>query len=129
MYPQEAPATQKKINTVMGMYDVMPTVGNMLGVYNKYALGHDMFSLKDDDNIVVFPTGNWLTNKVYYNAQKDESFMIGDSILPDGYIEERNSYAEQLLSVSNSMIVYNLLATVSDNKEEINESEIIEGAG
>ena len=119
----------KEITTVMGMYDVMPTVGNMLGVYNKYALGHDMFSLKEDDNIVIFPTGNWLTNKVYYNAQKDESFMIGDSILPDGYIEERNSYAEQLLHVSNSMIVYNLLATVSDNKEEINESEIIEGAG
>ena len=55
--------------------------------------------------------------------------MIGDSILPDGYIEERNSYAEQLLSVSNSMIVYNLLSTVSDNKEEIDESVIIEGAG
>lgn len=119
----------EEITTVMGMYDVMPTLGNMLGIYNKYALGNDMFSLDEDDNIVVFPTGNWLTNKVYYNAQKDEAYMIGESILPDGYITEKSSYAEQLLSVSNSMIVYNLLATTSDNKDEIDESVIIEGAG
>jgi len=120
---------KKEITTVMGMYDVLPTLGNMIGIYNKYALGSDMFSLKEDDNIVVFPTGNWLTNKVYYNAQKVETYMIGDSILPDGYIEERNSYAEQLLSVSNSMIVYNLLATEKDSKVEIDEAEIVEGAG
>jgi len=119
----------KEIDTVMGMYDVLPTLGNMLGIYNKYALGHDMFSLKDNDNIVIFPTGNWLTNKVYYNAQKVETYMIGDTILPEGYIEERNTYAENLLGVSNNIIVYNLLATGQDNKNEINESEIVEGAG
>lgn len=119
----------KEITTVMGMYDVLPTLGNMLGIYNKYALGHDMFSLEEDDNIVVFPTGNWLTNKVYYNAQKVETYMIGDSILPENYIQEKNEYAEQLLSVSNSIIVYNLLATEQDDKVEIDESEIVEGAG
>lgn len=119
----------REIDTVMGMYDVLPTLGNMLGFYNKYALGHDMFSLKDNDNIVIFPTGNWLTNKVYYNAQKVETYMIGDTILPEGYIEERNKYVEELLSVSNNIIVYNLLATEQDNKNEINESEIVEGAG
>ena len=42
----------------MGMYDVMPTIGNMLGFYNKYALGHDIFETKEN-NIVVFPNGNW----------------------------------------------------------------------
>lgn len=120
----------KEITTVMGMYDVMPTLGNMLGIYNKYALGHDMFSLKENDNIVVFPTGNWLTNKVYYNAQKVETYMIEDSILPEGYIEKNNTYAEELLNVSNSIIVYNLLSSVDENqKEEIDESEIVEGAG
>ncbi|MBE6150714.1 MAG: LTA synthase family protein [Firmicutes bacterium] len=120
----------KEIKTVMGMYDVMPTLGNMLGVYNKYALGHDMFSLKENDNIVVFPTGNWVTNKVYYNAQKVETYMIGESILPDGYIEKNNLYAEELLNVSNNIIVYNLLSGVEKvEKEEINESEIVEGAG
>ena len=119
----------KEITTVMGMYDVLPTLGNMLGIYNKYALGHDMFSLEDNDNIVVFPTGNWLTNKVYYNSQKMESYMIGDSILPEGYIEKNNSYAEELLHVSNSIIVYNLLSSIEEQeKESIDESEIVEGA-
>ena len=31
----------------MGMIDVLPTIGNMLGIYNKYALGHDIFEIKD----------------------------------------------------------------------------------
>ena len=119
----------REIETVMGMYDAMPTLGNMLGFYNKYALGHDMFSLKENDNIVVFPTGNWLTNKVYYNAQKGESRTIGESILPEDYITKNCEYAEKLLSVSNSVIVYNLLANVNqEDKDAIDESEIIEGA-
>lgn len=120
----------REITTVMGMYDVMPTLGNMLGFYNKYTFGHDMFSLKEDDNIVIFPTGNWLTNKVYYNAQKVETYMIGDSILPENYIQDNNKYAEEVLSVSNSIIVYNLLDTVDkEEKDEIDESVIVEGAG
>ena len=120
----------EEITTVMGMYDVLPTIGNMLGIYNKYALGSDMFSLEGDDNIVVFPTGNWLTNKVYYNAQKVETYMIGDSILPENYIQDMNSYAEELLNVSNNIIVYNLLSTVNnDDKNEIDESIIVEEAG
>ena len=40
------------------------------GVEPIYALGNDMFSVKD--NIVVFPDGNWLTNKVYYNSSTGE---------------------------------------------------------
>ena len=120
---------KKEITTVMGMYDVMPTLGNMLGIYNKYELGHDMFSLKTKDNIVVFPTGNWLTNKVYYNAQRNETYMIKENtILPDNYIEENSAYAEKLLSTSNSIIVYDLLETTEESKEKLNESEIIEGA-
>jgi len=29
------------------------------------------------DNIVVFPTGNWLTNKVYYNAGITRYYNFG----------------------------------------------------
>ena len=50
----------KKVDTAMGMYDVSVTLGNMLGVYNKYALGTDVMDKKD--NLVVFPNGNYLTN-------------------------------------------------------------------
>ena len=119
----------RKIDTVMGMYDALPTLGNMLGIYNKYALGHDMFSLKEKDNLVIFPTGNWLTNKVYYNAQKNETYMIEQTILPEDYVSSRVEYSEKLLSTSNNIVVYNLLESIVDkNKDDLDESKVIEGA-
>lgn len=45
---------EKQIDYYMGMIDVMPTIGNMFGIYNKYALGNDIFEIKDD-NIIAFP--------------------------------------------------------------------------
>ena len=101
---------QKEITDVMGMYDAMPTLANMLGVKpSKYALGHDIFNIKDN-NIVVFPTGNWLTNKVYYNSQKSEYLALnsGEAIEKD-YIEKNSEYASKLLEVSNNLIVYDLV--------------------
>lgn len=114
----------KGVNSnVMGMYDVMPTLGNMFGFSNEYALGNDIFSVKDD-NIVVFPTGNWLTNKVYYNAQKGITYTLKNSVIDDEYIEKCNLYAEDLLNVSNAIIVYDLIG--KSNEEQVNESEVIE---
>ncbi len=108
------------IDDVMGMYDVMPTIGNMLGFYNKYALGHDIFEI-GEDNIVVFPNGNWLTNKVYYNSQDEEYMPLKDEIISEDYIQENNSYVENLLDVSNNMIVFDLLNP--DKDKVVNEEE------
>ena len=66
----------------MGMYDVQPTLGNMFGFTNKYALGHDIFDIKGN-NIVVFPNSNWVTNKVYYNSQKGEYLALTKSPIAD----------------------------------------------
>ena len=98
----------------MGMYDVMPTIGNMLGFYNKYALGNDIFETKDD-NIVVFPNGNWVTNLMYYNSQKGEYKLLKDAIIDENYITENNEYSEKLLDVSNKAIVFDLF---NPNSEE-----------
>ncbi len=69
----------KEVDTVMGMYDVQPTLGNMFGFSNKYALGHDIFSFKDgEENVVLFPNGNFITDKIYYNNQKDKYFDLTD---------------------------------------------------
>lgn len=69
----------KEITRVMGMYDVQPTLGNMFGFENKYALGHDIFSFKDDEeNVVIFPNGNFVTDKVYYDSQKNYYFDLKD---------------------------------------------------
>lgn len=69
----------QEITQVMGMYDVQPTLGNMLGFENKYALGHDIFSIpEDEENIVIFPNGNFVTDKIYYDSQKDKYFDLSD---------------------------------------------------
>lgn len=98
----------KKIDYTMGMYDVMPTLGNMLGVENRYALGHDIFNIKDN-NVVVFPNGNYLTSKVYYNNSTAEYFVYNNSVIDDDYIEKYKKYSEKLLDVSNSIIVHDLI--------------------
>lgn len=105
-----------KVSYPMGMLDCLPTLANMLGIRNDYALGHDIFSIKDD-NIVVFPNGNFLTSKVYYNNSKNESRILeGVETLDDNYIDERKKYTEDILTISNDIIVYDLIEKLV-NKE------------
>ena len=112
-----------KVDYTMGMYDVMPTIGNMLGFYNKYALGHDIFETKEN-NIVVFPNGNWITDKMYYNSQKGEYKLLKDEIIDEDYISKNNEYAEKLLDVSNKSIVFDLFNPNSEEKvSEVNKTE------
>ena len=98
----------KEITNVMGMYDVMPTLGNMLGFHNKYALGHDIFNI-NENNIVVFPNGNWVTNKMYYNSQKAAYLPLSDDPISEEEISNNSEYANKLLDVSNDIIVFDLL--------------------
>lgn len=106
----------REVTTVMGMIDVQPTLGNMFGFYNKYALGHDIFSV--EDNIVAFPTGNWMTNKLYYNATKGvfKQLDLTAEITPEE-VEENRLYAEKLIDISNSIITYDLIKKVGENPE------------
>lgn len=105
----------KEVSTVMGMYDAMPTLANMFNFDYKYGLGHDIFNL--DNNIVVFPNGNWITNDVYYNTQKEEYLSLKDSVVNEEEIEKNKGYANKLLEVSDSIIVYDLEAEVKNEKK------------
>lgn len=97
-----------EVNKLMSMLDVQPTLGNMLGFKNEYALGNDIFSI--DENVIVFPDGNWLTDKMYYNYQRDEGKLLnGYDSVSSKYIENYNDYAYKLISISDDIIVYNLL--------------------
>ena len=98
----------REISNVMGMYDVMPTLGNMLGFNNKYSLGHDIFEI-GENNIVVFPNGNWVNNKMYYNSQKAAYLSLSDQPITEEEITKNSEYANKLLDVSNNIIVFDLL--------------------
>ena len=91
----------------MGMYDVLPTMANLFGFKEDYSLGHDIFS--DEENIVVFPNGNILTDKVYYNADKEEVYMIKNSVISEEYLEKNNKYADEIIKISNHIISFDLL--------------------
>lgn len=114
----------KEITNVMGMIDVMPTLGNMFGFYNKYQLGHDIFEI-GEDNIVVFPNGNWVTDKVFYNAQKEAYLPLKNVEITEEYIKENNEYVDNILNVSNSLIVFDLIKKEQE-QEESNEDYVEE---
>lgn len=104
------------ITYTMGMYNVAATILNMYGITNKYNVGEDIFSVKDN-NIVVYPNGNFLTSKVYYNNSTNEYLSLNGEEITKEYIEENAKEAENRLTVSNAIIVYDLLKNKSMNGE------------
>lgn len=108
----------KTVDEVMGMIDVSPTLENMFGLYNQYALGHDMFSI--DENVVVFPSGNWMTNKLYYNSSKKEYRQLDqESSISIDYIDKYNEYAETIIELSNGIINYDLINRVNEDDQQL----------
>lgn len=105
----------KETTEVMGMIDMMPTLANMVGIKPKYALGHDIFSV--ENNVVVFPSGNWITNKMYYNAGKGtfRQLDLEENIELD-YIEKNNEYANTLIDISNGIITYDFIKAYEEYK-------------
>ena len=105
---------REEVTEVMGMYDVLPTLGNMFGFTSEYALGNDIFSV--EENLVAFPDGNWLTNKMYYNNQRQEGIMlVPETPLSVDYIEKNSKIAEEYISVSNAIITYDLIRSTKES--------------
>jgi len=97
-----------EVDTIMGMYDAIPTLYNMLDIEVEYVLGHDIFNIKDE-NIVVYPNGNYLTDKVFYNNSTGEYKILKEGIiLESDYVSERLEYAELTLDVGNAIVMYDL---------------------
>ena len=105
-----------EISDVMGMYDVLPTVGNMFGFETHYALGNDVFS--NNEKIVIFPNGNFLTNKVFYNSLKDEHVLLTNEPIESDYIEKYKEYTEARLDVSKALITHDLIEKVGNVFDE-----------
>jgi len=98
-----------EVKYYMGMIDVLPTIGNMMGFKNPFALGNDIFNIKDE-NIIVFSDGNFLTSKLYYDTSKSEYKVLKESVIIDeSYIENCKKHVDEVLEISNDIIVYNLI--------------------
>lgn len=98
----------KEVTEVMGMYDVLPTLGNMFDFRSPYQLGNDIFSIQN--NVVTFPNGNWLTQDVYYNNQKQEFKLLNaNAVVSQEYIDKYTKEAEAKIDVSNGIILYDYI--------------------
>lgn len=100
--------TEVKIPT--GMIDVLPTVGNMFDFHSDYQLGHDILGLNDnDDNVVTFIDGSFVTSKIYYNLPKNELYSLNNEPITEEYIQEKIKYSSDLIDISNNIISYDLI--------------------
>lgn len=106
------------VNTPMGMIDVLPTLGNMIGIHSDYQLGKDIMNLKGDDNTVTFIDGSFLTSKVYYNSPKGEIYSINNEPITEEYIKERTKKSSDLIEVSNDIITYDFIKEIKKQKKE-----------
>ena len=95
------------VDEIIGTIDILPTLGNMLGFESNYALGNDIFNV--EDNMVVFPNGNWRTNDIYYNSQKDEYRKYNDKNYSFEYLKNKEIDARKIVEISNYLVRYDLV--------------------
>lgn len=108
------------IKTPMGMIDVMPTLGNMLDIYNPYSLGKDIFSI--EENTVIFPDASWLNENYYYSASSSDLYDLrnvnGDEIIEEpeeAYNLEKNLHIKEKVEISNKIIQNDLIKLYNDS--------------
>jgi len=93
----------------IGSIDISPTIGNMMGFQNEYALGNDIFEVRDD-NMIIFPNGNFLTSRVFFQSTREVYRVFSpDEVIEADYIAERRAWSEHILQLSNNIIVHDLI--------------------
>ena len=91
------------------MIDVLPTLGNMLGIYSKYELGTDIMNITNGDNTVVFTDGSFVTSKLYYYAPKGDIYSLNNEPITEEYINLRVNHSTEIIDISNDIIYYDLI--------------------
>lgn len=97
------------VSTPTGMIDVLPTLGNMIGIHSEYQLGIDIMNIKDGDNMVTFTDGSFITSKIYYNAPKGEFYSLNSYPITEEYINLRVNHSSEIIDISNDIIYYDLV--------------------
>lgn len=111
-----------QVDKVMGMIDVLPTLGNMVDFKSEYSLGNDIFNI--EDNYVVFPNGNWLTKDVYFYNKKQEFKLLSETaIISTDYIENYTKKTENKLEISNGIIIYDFIKKSKESLEVLESNK------
>lgn len=96
------------IDAPMGMVDALPTISNMLGIFNPYQIGQDMMSAKE--NNVVFPDGSWLNEKHYYSVSDSKLYSFeSDRVIENPSLVVTNENIDKEIDLSNKIIQNDLI--------------------
>ena len=85
-------------------FDILPTIANLfdLNYDPRYYVGVDMFS--EDESIVIFTNGSWITDKCLYDSSKNEYKSLTGEALDQEYIEKINKKVNDKFYVSNKVL-------------------------
>ena len=121
----------KTVEEPIGMIDVMPTISNMLGVFNPYQMGRDIFNV--EENTVAFPDGSYIDKDYYYSSSTSELYDIKTNELLsmedlDRDITPEISKIEQRLDLSSNIINNDLIRYYKKAlKDEKIKTKVIDG--
>jgi len=92
------------ISKTASTFDILPTVANLFNLdYDpRYYVGKDLFS--NEETIVIFPNGDWITDNAIYFASKNEYKFLTDTV-DEEYIKKINKIVNDKFSASNNTLV------------------------
>ena len=102
----------RKIEKPMGMVDVFPTLSNMLGIFNPFQIGKDIFSV--EENQVTFPNGDYIDKEYFYSASNSKIYNLNtnESIENEELIRlalNRQLYSDKEIELSSNIIESDLI--------------------
>lgn len=103
-----------QVDKLCSSVDILPTVLNLMGIEydSRFLAGKDILS--DCEPLVIFSDKSFITDKVKYDASKDEvTYLVPKDEVSDGYVEEiinevrEKSYlSEEILNTDYYSVVY-----------------------
>ncbi len=92
------------ISKTASTFDILPTLANLFDLdYDpRYYVGSDLFS--DEETIVIFTTGSWITDKVMYFSSSGQYKKLQE--VDDDYISKINQKVSNYFLASEQTLVY-----------------------
>lgn len=93
----------KVISKTASTFDILPTIANLfdLNYDPRYYIGKDVFS--DEETVVIFPNGNWITDSAIYFAAKNKYKLKKDNVSED-YISKMSRIVNNKMMASENTL-------------------------
>ena len=97
----------KVISKTASTFDILPTIANLFNLdYDpRDYMGIDLFS--DNDSIVIFNNGSWITDKCIYKSSSGSFISLTDEEVTDEYIEKINKIVNDKFYISDKVLTMN----------------------